>query len=151
MHRNRSRKLCRRPKINNSSAGTSGVRYRTRAQGMAMQRAQWRSARQDPRPHETFRRPRRRCADVTGTRHAARYPDLIARYGMGDGGIRDALDVSRKLFEEWRYPYEHPSLFAETGTLKTAFTHIVDTYWKSVPPNEPLPSTNGTVGLGSRN
>ncbi len=58
-------------------------------------------------------------------------------------GIREALNVNRKLFESWRYPYEHRGLIAETGALKTALAAIVDTYWKFVPPNEPVPSTIG--------
>ena len=58
--------------------------------------------------------------------------------------------MNRKLFETWRYPYEHPGLLAETGALKTAFAAIVDTYWKYVPPNEALPSTIFPAGSGPR-
>ena len=58
--------------------------------------------------------------------------------------------MNRKLFETWRYPYEHPGLTAQTGALKTAFAAIVDTYWRFVPPNEPVPSTVGPAGPDSR-
>lgn len=41
-------------------------------------------------------------------------------------GIRDALSQHRNLFEEWRYPYEHSALFAQTPVLQTALKVIVD-------------------------
>ena len=78
------------------------------------------------------------------------HPDPMARLIPVYSGIREALNVNRKLFETWRYPYEHPGLTAETGALKTALAAIVDTYWKFVPPNEPVPSTIVPAGLGPR-
>ena len=78
------------------------------------------------------------------------HPDPTAHLTPVYAGIREALNVNRKLFETWRYPYEHPGLVAETGALKTAFAAIVDTYWRFVPPNEPEPSTSGRAGSGPR-
>ena len=78
------------------------------------------------------------------------HPDPMARFIPAYSGIREALNVNRKLFETWRYPYEHPGLVAETGALKTAFAAIVDTYWRIVPPNEPVPSTISPAGSSSK-
>ena len=78
------------------------------------------------------------------------HPDPMARFTPVYSGIREALNVNRKLFETWRYPYEHPGLVAETGALKTAFAAIVDTYWRFVPPNEPVPSTISPAGSSSK-
>ncbi len=77
------------------------------------------------------------------------HPDPMARFVPVYSGIREALKVNGKLFETWRYPYEHPGLTAETGALKAALAAIVDTYWKFVPPNEPVPSTIVPAGLGT--
>lgn len=76
------------------------------------------------------------------------HPDPMRHFTPVYAGIREALNVNRKLFETWRYPYEHPGLIAETGALKTALSAIVDTYWKFVPPNEPVPTTIGPDGFG---
>ena len=70
----------------------------------------------------------------------------MARFIPVYGGIRQALNVNRDLFIAWRYPYEHHGLIAETGALKTALAAIVDTYWRFVPPNEPVPSTSARPG-----
>ena len=78
------------------------------------------------------------------------HPDPMAPFIPVYSGIREALNVNRKLFETWRYPYEYPGLTAETGTLKTALAAIVDTYWRFVPPNEPVSSTIVPAGLGPR-
>ena len=78
------------------------------------------------------------------------HPDPMARLIPAYSGIREALNVNRKLFETWRYPYEHSGLIAETGALKTALAAIVDTYWKFVPPNERVPSTIVPAGSGPR-
>ena len=78
------------------------------------------------------------------------HPDPMARFIPLYSGIREALNVNRKLFETWRYPYEHPGLVAETGALKTAFAAIVDTYWRFVPPNKSVPSTIGPAGPSSK-
>ena len=55
------------------------------------------------------------------------YPDPMARF-IRFTAASESLNVNRKLFETWRYPYEHPGLTAETGALKTALAAIVDTY-----------------------
>ena len=78
------------------------------------------------------------------------HSDPMARFIPVYSGIKQALNVNRDLFIAWRYPYEHHGLIAETGALKTALAAIVDTYWKFVPPNEPVPSTIGPAGSGPR-
>ena len=78
------------------------------------------------------------------------HPDPMARFVPAYSGIRHALNVNRDLFIAWRYPYEHHGLIAETGALKIALAAIVDTYWKFVPPNEPVPSTIGAAGSSPR-
>ena len=75
---------------------------------------------------------------------------MAARFVPVYGGIRQALNVNRKLFGTWRYPYEHRGLIAETGALKTALAAIADTYWKFVLPNVPVPSTIGPAESGPR-
>lgn len=78
------------------------------------------------------------------------HSDPMARFIPVYSGIKQALNVNRDLFIAWRYPYEHHGLIAETGALKTALAAIVDTYWKFVPPNEPVPSTIDPAGSGPR-
>ena len=53
-------------------------------------------------------------------------------------GIRDALSQHRNLFEEWRYPYEHSALFAQTHVLQTALKVIVDELIVKMPPEHRL-------------
>lgn len=43
-------------------------------------------------------------------------------------GMRNALFQCSSVFVEWRYSYEHQSLWAETGVLKTALAAIVEAY-----------------------
>ncbi len=53
-------------------------------------------------------------------------------------GIRDALRQNRKMFEEWRYVYEHEALFAQTSVLQTALKAIVDELIVKMPPGRRL-------------
>ena len=76
------------------------------------------------------------------------HPDPLLQLAPVQSGVRGALDVNRDLFETWRYPYEHRGLIAETGVLKTVLAAIIDTYWRFVPPDAPVPSTNGPAGSG---
>lgn len=41
-------------------------------------------------------------------------------------GVRTAFSRARKVFIDWRYPYEHPGLIVETADLKIALKAILD-------------------------
>lgn len=43
-------------------------------------------------------------------------------------GIRTALSRARRVFVDWRYPYEHPGLIVDTADLQTALKAILDVH-----------------------
>ena len=54
-------------------------------------------------------------------------PGILPEYPQRPG-IRTALSRARRVFIDWRYPYEHSGLIVDTSDLQTALKAILDAH-----------------------